>query len=199
MKKLLLSMIGLLALAGCFRGTPSEKTPIHMNPNMDEQPRYDVQSKSAFFADSATMRVPPAGTVARGFLREDDAIYNGTNPDGTPVRVNPMPITLQLLQRGQERFNIYCAPCHSRLGDGKGIITQRGLLPPPSFHEARLVDTTEGYIYSVISNGIRNMPPYRFQIPVEDRWAIIAYLRALQRTQKATINDVPQDVRGTLK
>ncbi len=199
MKKLLLSMCCLLLLGGCMRGTPSEKTPIHVNPNMDNQPRYDVQSKSRFYADSATMRVPPAGTVARGFLHEDDALYNGTTPDGKLVKTNPLPITLQLLQRGQERYNIYCSPCHGRVGDAKGIVVQRGLLPPPSFHEQRLVDTADGHFYSVITNGIRNMPPYKSQVPVADRWAIVAYVRALQRSQHATINDVPQDVRGTLK
>lgn len=199
MKKLLLSMCCLLLLGGCMRGTPSEKTPIHVNPNMDDQPRYDVQSKSRFYADSATMRVPPAGTVARGFLHEDDAMYNGTTPDGKLVTTNPLPITLQLLQRGQERYNIYCSPCHGRVGDAKGIVVQRGLLPPPSFHEQRLVDTADGHFYTVITNGIRNMPPYKSQVPVADRWAIVAYVRALQRSQHATINDVPQDVRGTLK
>ncbi|MBK7142326.1 MAG: cytochrome c [bacterium] len=199
MKKLLLSIGCLLALGGCMRGTPSDKPPIHMNPNMDDQSRYDVQSKSPFFADSATMRIPPAGTVARGFLRENDALHSGTNPDGSLFDGMPVPITMQLLQRGQERYNIFCSPCHGRTGDGKGIVVNRGLLPPPSFHEQRLVDTANGYIFNVITNGIRNMPPYRFQVSVEDRWAIIAYFRALQRSHAATINDVPQEMRGTLK
>jgi mono/diheme cytochrome c family protein len=199
MKKLLLAMLCLLSITGCMRNTPSDKTPIHVNPNMDDQPRYDVQSRSRFFADSATMRVPPAGSVARGFLRNDDALYAGKNPDGSLVAKSPVPVTIQLLKRGQERFNIYCSPCHSRLGDGKGIMIQRGYLPPPSFHEERLVKLPDGHFFDVITNGIRNMPAYRYQVPVEDRWAIVAYVRALQRSQSATINDVPQDVRGTLK
>lgn len=105
---------------------------------------------------------------------------------------------MQLLQRGQERFNIYCSPCHGKTGDGKGIIVQRGMLPPPSFHEARLLQAPDGHFFDVISNGIRNMPTYRHQIPVSDRWAIVAYLRALQRSQNATINDIPVDLRGNV-
>ncbi len=146
MKQLLLAMLCLATLAGCMRGTPSDKTPIHVNPNMDDQPRYDVQSRSQFFADSATMRVPPAGTVARGYLRDDDAMFAGKNADGSLVAKSPVTTTMPLLKRGQERYNIYCSPCHSRMGDGKGIMIQRGYLPPPSFHEERLVKVTDGHI-----------------------------------------------------
>ena len=106
---------------------------------------------------------------------------------------------MQLIERGQQRFNIYCSPCHGRTGDGRGIVVQRGLLPPPSFHDDRLRKVGDGHIFDVISNGIRNMPSYRAQIPVDDRWAIVSYFRALQRSQNASINDVPAEMRGAIK
>jgi len=194
-----LMIIGLIILAGCARERPSTRTPIHPNPDMDNQPKYRAQSESKFFADSATMRVPVAGTVARGYLRDDDVYYQGKTPDGKFVPTNPEPVTTQLLRRGQERFNIYCSPCHSRLGDGKGIMVTRGYIPPPSFHTDRIRAFPDGHIYDVITNGIRNMPSYSHQIPPHDRWAIIAYLRALERSQNATINDVPVELRDKIK
>ena len=106
---------------------------------------------------------------------------------------------MQLLKRGQERFNIYCAPCHGQTGDGQGIVVQRGYLPPPSYHQDRLRKMPDGYIFDVITNGVRNMPSYRHQVPVADRWAIVSYLRALQRSQNATINDIPPEMRETVK
>ncbi len=198
MNRIILILIFSLSAGGCFRNAPSEKPPLHVNPNMDDQPKYNAQAKSRFFADGATMRVPPAGTVARGFLRDDDIYFTG-KMDTTPVAKSPVPTTMQLLQRGQERFTIFCSPCHGRLGDGKGIMMQRGYVPPPSFHEDRIRNFADGQIFDVVTNGIRNMPSYRFQIPVEDRWAIIAYLRALQRSQNARLDDIPQEFRGTLK
>ena len=198
MKRVILILMTVAVSTGCFRNTPSEKPPLHVNPNMDDQPRYNAQAKSAFFADGAAMRVPPAGTIARGFLRDDEAYYTG-KIDTTPLTKSPVPVTMQLLKRGQERFTIYCSPCHGRLGDGKGIMVQRGYVPPPSFHDDRIRNFADGHIFDIITNGIRNMPTYRFQIPVEDRWAIIAYLRALQRSQNARLDDIPQELRGTLK
>lgn len=200
MKRITIAIVLLgLLIVGCYRGAPSEKTPVHLNPNMDQQPRFDAQEESKFYADGAAMRVPPAGTVARGFLREDSVMYTGRTSDGALVVEMPAPKTMNVLRRGQERFNIYCSPCHSRLGDGKGIMIQRGYLPPPSFYEERLLQAPDGHYFDVITHGIRNMPAYRYQIPVEDRWAIVAYVRALQRTQTATIQDIPEAMRGTIK
>lgn len=193
-----IALLGLL-MAGCFRGGPSEKPPIHVNPNMDQQPRYDAQAQSDFFADGATMRVPPAGTVARGFLRDDSVMFTGRMPDSTLIPEMPAPKTLNVLRRGQERYNIYCSPCHSRVGNGQGIMIQRGYLPPPSFFEERLLLAPDGHYFDVITNGIRNMPAYKYQIPVQDRWAIVAYVRALQRSQTATLQDVPEAMRGTIR
>lgn len=195
MKRLIVTF-GLLALTGCYQGQPSQDPPVHVNPNMDNQQRYDPQSQSTFFADGTTMRVPPEGTVPRGFLREDSIYYTGMLRDTTPVKQSPVPTTLELLKRGQQRYDIYCAPCHSKIGDGKGMTVQRGLNPPPtSFHDERLVMVGDGHFFNVITNGIRNMPPYKYQVPVEDRWAIVAYIRALQRSQNATMQDVPAEMR----
>jgi mono/diheme cytochrome c family protein len=199
MRKLLVLAGAVLVLAGCVRNTPSDKTPYSLDRGMMKQPKYKAQAHSDFFADSATMRSPVAGTIPRGFLREDQVYYTGIISDTTPVAKIPVTVTLPMLKRGEERFNIYCSPCHSRLGDGKGIVVQRGMVPPPSFHDDRIRNFPDGHIYQVITNGIRNMPAYRFQIPPDDRWAIVAYLRALQRSQNATLQDVPSEVRGTIK
>ena len=196
--KAVLLIISFL-MVSCFQGTPSEEPPIHLNPNMDDQERYDAQEKSPFFKDGREMRMPVEGTVARGELNENDAIYLGKDAKGNYVSRIPLEVTHKFIHRGQQRFNIYCAPCHSRAGDGKGIVVKRGFLPPPSFHEQKVINFADGYIYDVISNGVRNMPDYKKQIPVMDRWAIVAYVRALQKTQMATINDIPKDKLNELK
>lgn len=188
----------IVGLAGCVREMPSEKPPVHVNPNMDSQQRYDAQSASSFFADGATMRTPVPGTVAQGMLHDDAVYYTGLI-DTTPVAESPVPVTMALLRRGQDRYNIYCSPCHSRAGDGQGIMIARGYIPPPSFHDERILSVGDGHIFNVITNGIRNMPAYKAQIPVEDRWAIVAYVRALQRSRQGTISDVPPELRGSVK
>lgn len=194
--QLLIVLALVAAVTGCLQERPSEKPPIHLNPNMDTQPKYKAQRESKFFEDHSAMRMPVAGTVAAGSLKEDTRYYAGKEANGALVRKSPVPVTAELLQRGRERFNIYCAPCHSQVGDGKGMVVQRGLLPPPSFHEARLVTVEDGHFYDVITNGIRNMPSYKHQVPVADRWAIVAYVRALQRSERASLNDLPQEIRG---
>jgi mono/diheme cytochrome c family protein len=202
MKQLLVifsSLVAALLILVACQGTPTQRPPIDLNPDMDDQPKYLPQAKSEFFADSATMRMPVAGTVARGELRADDAYYRGMDADGNPVKRSPVPVTLKELERGQERFNIYCSPCHSRVGDGKGIMVQHGYVPPPSFHQDRIRDFPDGHIFDVITHGIRNMPSYAHQIPVADRWAIIAYVRALQRSQNASLNDVPVELRNKVQ
>ena len=186
---------------GCVRERTSEQPPIHMNPNMDNQPKYRPQSESKFFADGATMRVPVAGTVARGELRDSVEYYTGKSADGKPVSTIPevVVVNMPLLKRGQEKFNIYCSPCHGRVGDGKGIMVNRGYVPPPTFHSERIRELPDGHLFDVITNGIRNMPAYRYQIPVEDRWAIVAYFRALQRSQNAVLEDIPQPMRESVR
>ena len=138
--------------------------------------------------------------MAQGELRLDSAYYSGMAHDTTPVKLSPVPTTTAVLERGRDRYDIYCAPCHNKIGDGKGMTVQRGMNPPPpSFHEERLLLAADGHLYNVITNGIRNMPPYKYQVAVADRWAIVAYIRALQRSQNATIQDIPPGLRGTVK
>ena len=189
-----------LVTAGCFQGRPSSKEPIHLNPNMDNQPKYRPQAESKFFEDGATMRPIVEGTVARGELKDDTEFYFGKDSKGNFVKDFPKAIHFgrELLLRGKERFHIYCSPCHGQIGNGRGIVVERGMLPPPTFHSDSIRAYPNGRIFDVISNGIRNMPPYKYQIPEKDRWAIIAYLRALQRSQNATIDDVPLSERGSL-
>lgn len=189
---LILAMLTLLG-SGCSRNQPSERTPIHLNPNMDDQPKFKAQTESPFFADGSAMRLPVRGTVARGQLHEDIAYYTGRDADSQLVETIPVPITMALMRRGRERFDIFCSPCHSRTGDGLGRVIGNGLSPPPSFAEQRLRDTADGHIFEVITNGVRNMPAYKYQIPVADRWAIVAYLRALQRSQNAEKADMPPE------
>lgn len=178
-------------LAGC-RGTTSEKTPIHPNMNMDQQPRKEAQEENNFFEDGRSMRQPVEGTVARGFRKADLAYYEGVGENGDWIAEAPVEFTQSFLYRGKERYEIYCTPCHGITGDGRGIIMTGGYgyVPAPTFHQNRLREATDGEIYSAIYNGVRNMPSYAHQIKVEDRWAIVGYLRALQASQNATENEV---------
>jgi len=195
----LLLLLATLLLTACFQGMPKKKPPIHLIHNMDTQDKYLPQRQSHFFADGSTMRPPVEGTVARGELREADAYFRGQNPDGTELLESPVEFTETLLNRGQERFNIFCSPCHGQVGDGQGIIMKYNYpIPPTSFHIDRIREATDGHIFQVISNGIRNMPSYKAQIPVADRWAIVGYIRALQLSQNATAADVPEDLRAGL-
>jgi mono/diheme cytochrome c family protein len=166
---------------------------------MDNQPKYEAQEKSEFFANDAAMREPVAGTVPRGEMRVNDSLYRGMDTRGNWLESNARTVTMHLLERGRERYDIYCSPCHSRIGDGKGIMVNRGYVPPPSFHTDRIRGLPDGEVFEVITHGVRNMPAYAHQIPVEDRWAIVAYMRALQRSQNATIEDVPVELRDKVK
>ncbi len=159
--------------------------------DMHVQPRENPLSRSDFFADQRSARPLVEGTIARGQLHEDTYFYTG-KIGSNPGDVMPFPVTKEVLQRGQERFDIFCAPCHSRLGDGNGIVPSRGFSrKPPSFHIERLEKAPAGYFFDVISNGFGIMPDYASQIPPRDRWNIIAYVRALQLSQNAKMADVP--------
>lgn len=199
--KIVLLLMVMFLIFGCGREKVSDNTPIHFNPNMDHQPKYKAQSASQFFEDGAAMRPLIEGTVALGWLREDEKYYTGKNSKGDFIDKAPVEINLERLKRGQERFNIYCSPCHGRVGDGKGIMTKEEYqyVTPPNYHSDSLRQLADGYIFNVITNGVRNMPSYKHQIPVDDRWSIILYLRALQRSHKATIDDIPFDIREELK
>jgi mono/diheme cytochrome c family protein len=165
--------------------------------DMHDAPRYEAYEASATFADNRASRTAPAGTVARGWLRDDEALYTG-KVAGQNVDTFPFAIAHADLQRGQQRFNIYCTPCHGRLGDGNGMVVQRGYRQAASFHQDRLRQERVGYFYDVITNGFGAMPDYAAQIPVRDRWLIVAYIRTLQLSQHATADDVPADRRAEL-
>lgn len=191
--------LGMAMVTGCYRGRPSEREPIHLVQDMDNQPKYEPMEETDFFPNDAIMRVPPAGTIPLGELRGNVVFYTGKIDGGELVDSIPVSVTLPMLEVGQEQYDIYCSPCHGRVGNGQGIIVQRGYVPPPTFHDERLRTVADGHIYDVITNGIRNMPAYRYQIEVEDRWAIVAYFRALQRSQNAAAEDVPEEIRRDLR
>lgn len=196
--------VGLLATlalsAGC-RGNKSKDPPIHPNWNMDDQQYFQAQEDNDWFPDHRAQRPLVAGTVARGLLKADDHLFRGRGPDGRLVDSLPPSISLtaELLDRGEHRFNIYCAPCHEQSGHGNGIIAQPGRLQaglqvkPPSYMIPRLEAMPLGYFYDVISNGKNTMRPYAAQIPVEDRWAIAAWVRVLQVSQRAAKADIPPE------
>jgi mono/diheme cytochrome c family protein len=166
--------------------------------DMHDAPRYEAFEASSELPDNRASRTPPAGTVARGWLRDDEALYTG-KINGQTVDEFPFAIGREELTRGQQRFNIYCTPCHGRLGDGQGMVVQRGLRQAASYHQDRLRQEKLGYFYDVITNGFGAMQGYAEQIPVRDRWLIVAYVRTLQLSQHASVEDVPADRRGSLE
>jgi cytochrome c553 len=166
--------------------------------DMHDAPRYEPLEQSAFFADGRSQRPLVPNTVPRGFLREDDHLYRG-KVNGELATEFPMPVNASLMLRGQERYNVFCSPCHGRTGAGDGMVVRRGYRAPTSFHDARLRQAPPGYVFDVITNGFGAMPDYAAQVPVEDRWAIAAYLKALQFSQSATLKDVPPEKRGELE
>ncbi len=180
----------VLLLAACQRNGPTFQ-------KMGAQPKYDPLEPSDFFADGMSARPRIPGTVARGEVGLDPYFetgkINGQDGDGFPF-----PVTPEVMARGHERFDIYCSECHGRLGDGNGMIPARGFRRPPSFHTAALRDAKTAHFFDVMTNGFGGMPPYKTMIPPQDRWAIVAYIRALQLSQSATVNDVPAEDRAKL-
>jgi mono/diheme cytochrome c family protein len=175
----------VLLLAGCQQ-------------DMAQQPRVKPLSANSFFADGRGSRAPVTGTVARGQLREDEHLYTG-KVGGQLAETFPFAITRADLQRGRERYNIYCTPCHGYAGDSSGVIVQRGLKAPPSFHIERLQKLPPGHFFDVTTNGLGAMQDYSAQVSPEDRWRIVAYIRALQLSQNATLADVPAVERQKLE
>jgi mono/diheme cytochrome c family protein len=165
---------------------------------MADQPRVKAQGEARFFDDGIGSRPPVAGTVPRGHLNEDDAFFRGVR-DGGPIAVAPVSFEMDDLHRGRQRYDIFCAPCHSRTGDGDGMIVRRGFPRPPSLHEQRLREAPDGHLFNVIGNGFGRMPAYDNQLPPADRWPVVAYLRALQLSRQAVLNDVPDVIRSELE
>ncbi|MFQ5737678.1 MAG: c-type cytochrome [Acidobacteriota bacterium] len=170
--------LGLAAFSGC-------------RLDMQDQPKYEPLEASDFFGDSQSSRPLVVGTVARGQLREDDPLYLG-KIDNALVDTMPFPVTLTVLKRGRQRYNIYCSPCHDPAGYGDGIVVRRGFRRPPSFHIDRLRQAPVGHFYDVISNGFGAMFSYASRLKPRDRWAVVAYIRALQLSQQASLTDVPE-------
>lgn len=174
-----------LALAGCRQ-------------DMHDQPRYKPLAGTGFFGDGRSARPVVEGTVARGHLRIDTARFTG-KVDGQDVESFPFPITKEDLMRGQQRFNIYCSPCHSRLGDGNGMVVRRGFRQAASYHSEKLIKAPVGHFFDVITNGFGAMPSYAARVEPDDRWRIAAYIRVLQLSENATLKDVPIDKRAELE
>jgi len=190
-----LAFASLFALTGCARGCTSSRPPIHPNPSMDDQPKVRPQAGSAFFYNGASMRAPVPGTVAIGELKEDAAFFTGKGADGQFIAAIPRPVDEALLERGRERYAIYCQPCHDARGDGRGILFQRGNVPTATFHQDKILQYADGQIFDVITNGVGLMPGYRWPIPPADRWAIVAHVRELQRERLARAAAAPASSR----
>ena len=183
---LLAGAFALTTLNGCMRGCSSSKPPIHVNPSMFNQPKYRPYASSEFFYDGSAMRAPVAGTIARGHLPGDGAVETGKGADGSPVASSPIAADETLLARGHERFDIYCRPCHDERGEGKGVLFQRAKVPTANLLEKKIHDQKDGEIFDTVTNGKGLMPAYRYPIPARDRWAIIAYVRNLEKASAAT-------------
>jgi cbb3-type cytochrome c oxidase subunit III len=168
------------------------------NQKMGEQPAYRPLQTSDFFSDGTSARPIPADTVARGHLQDDALLFTGKDANGQDSTQFPFPVTRDVLERGRDRYSIYCVPCHGPTGDGNGVVVQRGFNSPPSYHTDRLRQAPVGHFFDVVTNGFGAMPSYASQIPVSDRWAIIGYIRALQLSQYAPLSDVPPDGQAVL-
>jgi mono/diheme cytochrome c family protein len=186
-----LVLASLVAVSGCARGCTSSRPPIHINPSMDDQPKVRPQAASSFFYDGAAMREPVPGTIPIGGLKEDTAFFTGKGADGQFVAAIPHPVDDALVERGRQRYGIYCQPCHDARGEGRGILFQRGNVPTGNFHDEKILNYADGQIFDVITNGVGLMAGYRWPIPPADRWAIIAYVRTLQRERLARAAAAP--------
>jgi mono/diheme cytochrome c family protein len=190
--------LAVISIAGC-RGSFSRQPPIELFPDMDRQPKVRPQTVSRFFPDGLGSRLPVPGTVARGTAYQDTPVNTGRHPGSTNfVETLPVPVTEWMLARGRERYDIYCTVCHGAAGDARGVTARYQMVGIANFHEPRLVTMPDGEIFNTITYGKNLMGAYGAQIEIPDRWAIIAYLRALQRARLATPDDVPEPMRSSL-
>ncbi len=197
----------VISIAG-FRGRRSTKPPLEVFPDMDRQAKYKPEMESKFFADGRVDRPLPAGVVARGrtvsldpdYLRADDFLYRGRAPDGQFARGFPPQLVIDqaFMARGRERYTIYCSPCHGALGDGQGITRGYGMVTTASYQDDRIRQMPEGEIFNTITNGKNTMFSYADKLSPEDRWAVIAYVRALERARHGSVADVPADHKADL-
>ena len=199
MNKTTLAIAGLAIAVSACRGQPSEEAPFHLVPDMDHQPKFKAMSANSFFADGRSMRPLVEGTLAQGQLHEDDGPYTGKSPDGAFLTRIPYTVDEALLARGEQRFNIYCTPCHDKTGSGNGLVIKHGYPLPVNLASDHTKGLKDGELFDIASNGVRNMPGYRTQIPAADRWAIISWVRVIQRSQNAKMDDVPADKKGSIE
>ena len=170
-----------LGVQGCLRGCSSSEPPVLINFSMFNQPKYKSQAQSAFFYDGKTMRPPVPGTIARGHLHEDLARVTGMDGSGQPLASSPVAVDDVLLARGAERYGIYCQPCHDERGEGKGVLSERAKVPTANLLDKRIRELPDGAIFDTITNGKGLMASYRYPVTAPDRWAIIAYVRTMQK------------------
>jgi mono/diheme cytochrome c family protein len=210
---LLILAICVVAVAGIAgkRGSLSRKPPLYVFPDMRRQLKLRPQQPNDFFPNGVSSQLAPAGAIPRGspiqtaagpvYPYEDSPVFTGRSAGTTNfVENNPLAVTEQLLERGRQRFTIYCSPCHGQAADGNGITKKIGAMAVvANLHDKRIVEMPDGELFHVITNGRNLMGAYGPNVPVEDRWAVIAYLRALQLSRLGTIDDVPQELRGNLK
>ena len=188
-------LVAILLLTNCSGESGLEQ----LRQAMYDQPRYEPLEASAFFADGLSSRAPVKGTVARGQLNADVHLHTGIGSDGQPVETFPFEVTRDVLARGQERYDIFCSPCHDHAGTGRGMVVQRGFKQPTSFHVDRLRTAPPGYYFDVMTQGFGSMYSYASKLGPEDRWAVAAYIRALQLSQNAGLEDVPEAERPVLE
>lgn len=197
---LALALAAVLLLTGCGTMPRTRSPQVEVWPDMRRQEKFKPQQETVLFGDGRTSRRPPEGTVARGYLKGGGAFHSGLESEAMYTGKNPVAIDAALLKLGQARFNVYCTPCHDAAGTGKGTVALKApTLLPTNLHDERIRKTADGEIFNVISNGKRSMSGYRFQITDErDRWAIVAYVRALQRMSSGTVDDVPAELKTAL-
>jgi len=195
-----LALVTGVSVAG-LRGSLSRKPPLEVFPDMDRQPKLRPQTTTKFagFADGLSSRLPVAGTVARESARELGEFQTGKKADGAWVDAMPVAVNRVFVQRGRERFGIYCAPCHGAAGDGNGVTTKFGMAAVAKLHDERLIKMSDGEIFNTISNGKNLMLPYADKLDPQDRWAVVAYVRALQLSRLGKKEEIPDAVRSTLK
>jgi mono/diheme cytochrome c family protein len=191
-----LAVASIVCLSGCARGCTSSRPPIHLNPSMDDQPKVRPQTASTFFFDGASMRLPVPGTVPIGGLKEDEPFLTGKGADGQFVATIPVAVDEAVVERGRQRYAIYCQPCHDARGEGKGILFQRGNVPTANLHQEKILKYPDGQIFDVITNGVGLMAGYRWPIPPADRWAIVAYVRQLERTRASASQQTPASAKA---
>ena len=194
-----LAVMILSLLSAACANFPTREPPFWIFPDMKKQDKVKYESESPFFADHRGSRRPVAHTVAQETYRPDVAYSTGITADGTYVAGNPEPIDRALLERGAAKFDVYCSPCHDRTGSGRGVVPAKSNWIPGNLHDERIVGFVDGELFHVVTNGRRSMPSYRFQIGEKDRWAIVAYVRVLQRAWLGKLADVPAEVQTRLR